>query len=576
MDQPSLFSEEVSSESPVSRASQLRVLIEHHNRLYYELDAPEIADSEYDAIFRELKEIEESHPEAVTPDSPTLRVGGRPIERFAQVRHSIPMLSLENAISEGEILEFEKRIRVNLALPDDSVVSYQCEPKMDGLAVELVYRGGLLVQASTRGDGQTGEEVTANIRTIRSVPLRLKGEVIPSVLEVRGEVYLPLDSFRKMNSEREENGESPFANPRNAAAGSIRQLDPKVAASRPLAMVCYGVGVIEEAQGSTVKGQWELMERLAGWGLPVSEMREKVEGRWGAVEYFRNMLAIRDKLPYEIDGVVLKVDSISMQTELGEKSRTPRWAIACKFPPRQAETTIEEIILSVGRTGVITPVARLFPVNLSGVTVSRATLHNWEEIARKDIREGDRVVVERAGDVIPAVVRVVSDTRKGSERKIPPPVACPACGSPVSRIEGEVAVRCTAGFSCPPQLLESLRHFASRNAMDIEGLGEKILEQMVESGLVRDLSGLYFLTAEDLMGLERMGEKLASNIISAIDNSRSRELSRFIYALGIRHVGERTAKLLAERFGSVSNLEAASLEDLKSIREIGEDRKSVV
>ncbi len=570
MEQQSLFGHSLTVNYPAKRAAELRRLIEYHNRCYYELDAPEISDSGFDLLFRELKDIEEQYPELLTPDSPTLRVGGKPLDRFSQVRHSLPMLSLENATSVSDIIDFDKRIRGNLGLPYTAAVFYHCEPKMDGLAVELVYRNGLFVQASTRGDGETGEDVTANIRTIRSIPLRLSGDDLPELLEVRGEVYIPVDSFRKLNAGREENGEPPFANPRNAAAGSIRQLDPGIAAKRPLAMVCYGVGLLEQGQGSRVKGQGELMEMLAGFGLPISDRWKSVEGIGGAVEYFQSLLEVRDSLPYEIDGAVLKVDDLAMQAELGEKSRSPRWAIACKFPPRQAETTISEIILSVGRTGVITPVARLEPVDISGVTVSRATLHNWDEIARKDIRAGDRVVVERAGDVIPAVVSVLAGYRTGVEHEVPQPSACPACGSPAVRLAGEAAVRCTAGLSCPPQLLEALRHYASRNAMDIEGLGEKYLEQMVDLGLVKDISDLYLLTVDDLMRFDRMGEKLASNLLSAIDASRQRELSRFIFALGIRHVGERTSKVLAERFGSISNLEEATLEELTSIRDVGE------
>jgi len=555
-------------------AEQLRQLIRHHNRCYYELDTPEISDAEYDALLRELQNLEAERPGLQTADSPTLRVGGRPLERFSQVRHRLPMLSLENALNETEIRAFEQRIRNQLALPDDQAINYQCEPKMDGLAIELVYRNGLLEQASTRGDGEVGEEVTANVRTIRAVPLRLSGKGWPELLEVRGEVYLPLAPFQRLNAEREENGEPHFANPRNAAAGSIRQLDPKVAARRPLAMVCYGVGSRVKGQGSDngkhePGTQTELMAQLATWGLPVSDQARQVTGIEAAIDCFRELQQRRDSLPYEIDGMVIKVDELQLQQELGEKSRSPRWAVACKFPPRQANTRINDILLSVGRTGVITPVALLQPVELSGVTVSKATLHNWDEIRRKDIRIGDQVVVERAGDVIPAVVKVLTEQRNGPEQELPEPTICPVCGSPAGRSEGEVAVRCSGGLICPPQLAEGIIHFASRDAMDIEGLGSKYIEQLISLGLIRNLADLYHLTKDDFMQFERMGDKLAENLLNALNASKKQELARFVFALGIRHVGERTAKLLAERFGSIENLQQATLEELIALRDVG-------
>lgn len=567
MDQPSLFLESSPADADALRVASLRAQIEHHNRCYYELDLPEISDAEYDALFRELQQLEQQRPDLQALDSPTQRVGGRPLDKFAQVRHSLPMLSLENALNEAAILDFEQRIRSFLGTSDQQAIAYHCEPKMDGLAVELVYRNGLLMQAATRGDGEVGEEVTANIRTIRNLPLRLTGTAPPSLLEVRGEVYLPLAAFQQLNAQREEEGESVFANPRNAAAGSIRQLDPKAAARRPLALVCYGVGRLEDAAASTT--QSGLMAQLAGWGLPVSDHQRTVVGINQAVQYFRDLLAGRDQLPYEIDGAVLKVDDLSLQRELGEKSRSPRWAVACKFPPRQAETVLEDIELSVGRTGVITPVALLRPVELSGVTVSRATLHNWDEIERKDVRIGDRVVVERAGDVIPAVVKVLTEQRNGQERQVPPPSICPVCSAPAARLEGEVAVRCLGGLACPPQLAEAIIHFASRDAMDIEGLGSKYVEQLLSLGLVKDVADLYRLTAADFMQFERMGDKLAANLLNAINDSKRRELGRFVFALGIRHVGTRTARLLAERFGSIEHLQAATLEELTSIRDVG-------
>lgn len=572
MQQLSFLDDPPANGGSAQRAEELRRMIEHHNRCYYDLDRPEIADAQYDQLFRELQQIEADHPELLTADSPTVRVGGKPLEKFRQVRHSQPMLSLENALNEADIKAFEQRVRSFLGMPDEQPLVWQCEPKMDGLAVELVYRDGLLVEASTRGDGEVGEEVTANIRTIRSIPLRLSGHGYPALLEVRGEVYLPLEGFQQLNRQREEAGEPLFANPRNAAAGSIRQLDPAVAARRPLAMVCYGVGEIEAGardQGPGARTQTELIAQLGRWGLPVSELARQVAGIAGVIEYFDEMQHKRDRLPFEIDGVVIKVDDLHLQQELGEKSRSPRWAVACKFPPRQARTTIDDILLSVGRTGVITPVAVLQPVDLSGVTVSRATLHNWDEISRKDIRIGDTVIVERAGDVIPAVVQVVTEERNGSERVLPEPGVCPVCGSPAARLDGEVAVRCTGGLSCPPQLTESIIHFASRTAMDIEGLGNKYIEQLVSLGLVRDLADLYRLGRDDFMRFERMGERLAEKLLEAIAASRQRDLASLIFALGIRHVGEQTARLLAERFGSIDALQAAGLEELTAIRDVG-------
>lgn len=555
------------TEIATRRIEELRRLLEHHNRQYYLLDAPEISDADYDALFRELQALEERFPDLVTPESPTQRVGGAALEMFEQVVHRLPMLSLENAANEDEIhSKLDNRIKKELGLSAETAVEYVCEPKMDGLAVELVFENGQLVQGSTRGDGVTGEVVTANIRTIRTVPLRLAGDCIPSLLEVRGEVYLPLAAFRKLNADREENGEPPFANPRNAAAGSIRQLDSKVAALRPLAMVCYGVGMVE---GAVFNSQTELLDRLAMWGLPINPLSRRVTGIEETVKYYHEMNARRDTLPYEIDGTVVKVDSLRLQMELGEKDRSPKWAIACKFPPRQAVTLLEEIIPSVGRTGVITPVAVLRPVELSGVTVSRATLHNWDEIARKEIRVGDTVVVERAGDVIPAVVKVLKDKRTGSEWEFPPPAHCPACGAATSRLDGEVAVRCQAELACPPQLSEAIIHFASRDAMDIDGLGDKYIEQLISLGLVRDIANLYHLAADDFMNFERMGDKLAGNLLSAIEKSKSCELYRLVFALGIRHVGKRTAQVLADRFGSIENIERATLEELTSIRDVG-------
>ena len=437
--------------------------LERHNRLYYEMDMPEIADAEYDALFRELQQLETSFPELALPDSPTGRVGGRPLAKFTQVRHSTPMLSLENAFTEKDIVDFDDRVKRYLGLSSDTEISYVCEPKMDGVAVELVYRSGLFAIGSTRGDGVVGEDVTQNLKTIKDIPLRLEAERPPELLTVRGEVFLPLAPFRKFNQEREEAGEPPFANPRNAAAGSLRQLDSRITARRPLSIFCYAPG---ELAGIEFRSQSHFLDTVPGWRLPVNPLRRLVAGAQAILAYYREMMEKRDDLPYEIDGVVVKVDPFPMQRDLGEKSRSPRWAIAWKFPPRQATTVVNDIVPQVGRTGVITPVAHLEPVNVSGVMVSRATLHNWEEMERKDIRKGDTVIVERAGDVIPAVVQVLTEKRQGTERRLEVPESCPVCGGEVVRIPGEVAVRCIA-LACPAQLLERVKHFASRRAMDI-------------------------------------------------------------------------------------------------------------
>lgn len=551
--------------STPERIDELRRLIEHHNRLYYREDRPEITDAEYDALFRELLALEEQFPELLTPDSPTQRVGGTPLEKFNQMTHRLPMLSLENAFSQGDIADFDQRVKRFLGLVADPEIDYVCEPKMDGLAVELIFENGLFVSGATRGDGIVGEDVTANLRTIKGIPLRLATDTPPELLEVRGEVFLPLGAFQRLNAEREEAGEPAFANPRNAAAGSIRQLDPRIAGRRPLAIFCYAPGVVT---GHAFPSQTVFLKAVEKWGLPVNPHLRKVAGVDGLLAYYREMEEQRERLPYEIDGVVVKIDSYPLQRELGEKSRSPRWAIAWKFPPRQAETLVEAIIPSVGRTGVITPVAQLKPVEVSGVTVSRATLHNWEELAKKDIRVGDTVVVERAGDVIPAVVRVVTERRSGGETPFPMPDQCPECNSPVVKIPDEVAIRCL-GLSCPAQIRESIIHFASRHAMDIDGLGDKYIEQLLQLGLVHSVADLYRLNRDDLMRFERMGEKLAANLLAAIERSKQCDLSRFIFALGIRHVGEHTASLLAGSFGSIDNLTRASEEELLGIREVG-------
>jgi DNA ligase (NAD+) len=552
-------------QDPADRIHKLREELRKHNYRYYVLDSPEITDAEYDSLYRELMELETAHPELVTPDSPTQRVGGEALEKFSQLTHTIPMLSLENATSETEIADFDERVKRFLGMSPEEDIEYVCEPKMDGLAVELIYEKGEFTVGSTRGDGFVGEDVTLNLKTIKSIPLRLLEADPPEKLEVRGEVYLGLAAFRKLNEEREEEGESPFANPRNAAAGSLRQLDPKITAKRPLSIFCYAPG---EVRGYEFRSQSDFLETIPKWGLPVNPLAGNVRGVEGVKQFYNDMAGRRESLPYEIDGVVVKVDSFALQRDLGEKTRSPRWAIAYKFPPRQAVTVVENIVPQVGRTGVITPVAHLKPVEVSGVVVSRATLHNWEEMEKKDIRIGDTVIVERAGDVIPAVVRVLTENRTGSEKTLAVPSRCPECGSEVVNIPDEVAVRCL-GLSCPAQIRESLIHFASRNAMDIEGLGDKYIEQLLRLGLVKNVADLYYLTKDDFMRFERMGNKLAENLLNAIAASKKRELSRFIFALGIRHVGEHTARLLATAYGSLENLEKAREEELVDIREIG-------
>ena len=553
-------------ENAAIRIEELRKLIERHNRLYYAQDSPEISDAEFDELFRELLALEKSFPELADLQSPTRRVGTSPGTKLGAVIHRLPLLSLENSINESETKDFDQRIKKQLGLAPDDAIDYICEPKMDGLAIELVYENGALITASTRGDGVTGEDVTENVRTIRSLPLRLTGENIPQLLEIRGEVFLSLEAFQRINQDKEENGESLFANPRNAAAGSLRQLDARITARRPLSVFCYAPGAVE---GFDFETQANFLDTLASWGLPVNPLARRALGVEDAIRIYRELLEGRDSLPYEIDGMVVKVNSFVEQRELGEKSRAPRWAIACKFPPRQAETTVNNILLSVGRTGVITPVAQLNPVEISGVTVSRATLHNWDEISAKDIRIGDRVLVERAGDVIPAVVKALTEKRTGSERQSLPPTHCPECGSEAIRIKDEVAIRCM-GLACPPQIRRSIIHFASRGAMDIEGLGEKFVEQLLSLGLVKSIADIYELTKDDFMRFERMGDKLASNLLAAIEKSKQNELWRFIHALGIRHVGERTAKILARSFGTMEQIKKTSVDELTAIRDIGE------
>ncbi len=545
------------------RHGELCAALHHHNYLYHVLDRPEIPDAEYDRLFKELLQIEIDHPELGTPESPSRRIGAPALDKFEPVRHTHPMLSLENAFNDQEMREFDARIKRFLAT--DAPIEYVCEMKMDGVAVELVYRDGVLVTASTRGDGAVGEKITENVKTIPSIPLVLN-RPCPEILEIRGEVFMDLADFQALNRNREEEALATFANPRNATAGSLRQLDSSITASRPLKIFCYGVG---EVAGELPPTHGQMLEKLQRLGLRVNldwtRVQPDIEG---VLAYYRELSEQRDRLPFEIDGMVVKVNHRSLQHELGEKTRTPRWAVAYKFPPRQAVTTVEDIQLQVGRTGAVTPVAHLKPVEVSGVIVSRASLHNWDEIERLDVRIGDQVVVERAGDVIPDVVKVLAEKRTGSERAVPLPVKCPACGEPITRLEGEVVPRCN-GLSCPAQLKESIKHFASRGGMDIDGLGDRYIDQLLSLGKVSSVADLYFLSTEDLFEFDRMGDKLAEKLLGAIAASKNRPLPRFLAALGIRHVGQHLAKVLAHQFGSLEELMRASREDLQAVHEIG-------
>jgi len=546
------------------RVEKLREEIRRYDYYYYVLNQPLISDAEYDKLFRELLELERQYPELVTPDSPTQRVGAPPAEEFAPVEHAIPMLSLANCFDDEELEEWDDRVRRMLG---GEPVEYVCEPKLDGLSVELVYVDGVFTVGSTRGDGRVGEDVTRNLRTIKQVPLRLfplNGKV-PKLLEARGEVYMEKEAFRRLNEERERAGEPLFANPRNAAAGSLRQLDPNVTASRPLKIFFYAMG---RAEGIEIRSQVELLTTFPKLGLPVNPLWKLCKTLDEVKAFYRELLAMRHELPYEADGMVVKVNDFAQREILGEVSRAPRWAIAYKFPAEEATTRVLDIVVQVGRTGALTPVAILEPVEVSGATVSRATLHNEDEIRRKDIRIGDWVIVRRAGEVIPEVVKSIPERRTGAEKEFKMPERCPACGGPVVRPPGEVAYRCE-NLSCPARIKESIRHFASRRAMDIEGLGEKLVDKLVETGLVRKLSDIYRLKKEDLVNLERMGEKSAQNLLEQIERSKNAGLARLIFALGIRYVGEHLAEVLAEHFPSLEALSNATYEELIGIPEIG-------
>ncbi len=555
------------------RAAWLRGEIERHNHAYYVFDAPTIPDAEYDKLFRELQGLEEKHPGLLTPDSPTQRVGAAPLKEFPTHVHGIPMLSLNNAFDPEEVEAFDKRVRDGLETI--AAIDYAVEPKFDGLAISLTYENGIFTCGATRGDGVTGEAVTPNLRTLHGIPLRLHGEGWPALIEVRGEVLMFKADFAELNARQRERGDKEFANPRNAAAGSLRQLDSRITAGRPLSFFAYGVGLGGENLAVGTHG--ELMDRLAAWGFPVAAERRVVRGTRGLLGYFAEIGEIRPGLPYDIDGVVYKVNRLDWQALLGFVSRAPRFAIAHKFPAEEALTEVLGIDVQVGRTGAITPVARLKPVFVGGVTVTNATLHNEDEVRRKDVRVGDTVIVRRAGDVIPEVVAIVPEKRPtrdlfGGEPLHPPfelPKTCPECGSGIVKGEDEAIARCTGGLYCPAQRKQALWHFAARRAMDIEGLGDKLVEQLVENGLVHTPADLYALTVEQLAGLERMGEKSAQNLVSAIAASRQTTLARFIFALGIRNVGEATARDLAKHFGGLDALLAADVTALQLVPDVG-------
>ena len=547
------------------RIRALREELNQHNYRYYVLDAPEIPDSEYDQLLRELQTLEREFPQLVTAASPTQRVGAEALKEFGEVRHAVPMLSLDNAFGDAEVRDFDQRVRERLENMIE--VDYVAEPKLDGLAISLLYEDGLLIRGATRGDGGIGEDVTQNVRTIPSIPLTLRGKGYPAVLEVRGEVYMPKQGFQELNRRQLRHNEKLFANPRNAAAGSLRQLDPRITAKRPLEFFCYGAGKIEG--DALLERHSAILARFREWGLRVNSEIRSVRGIEGCLDYYRQMAAKRTALPYDIDGVVYKVDRIDQQKQLGFVARAPRWAVAHKFPAEEAMTRLLAVEFQVGRTGALTPVARLQPVFVGGAMVSNATLHNMDEVERKDVRVGDTVIVRRAGDVIPEVADVVLVKRPKNAKRVQLPRTCPVCGSEVVRLEGEVVARCSGGLYCPAQRKELIRHFASRRALDIEGLGEKLVDQLVDTGLVRTPADIFTLTTSRLAGLERMGQKSAENLVQAIEDARHTTLARFLYALGIREVGEATAESLVRHFGTLDALMAADEAALLQVPDVG-------
>ncbi|MBB3304407.1 MULTISPECIES: NAD-dependent DNA ligase LigA [unclassified Enterobacter] len=543
----------------------LRTTLRHHEYLYHVMDTPEIPDAEYDRLMVQLRELESAHPDLITPDSPTQRVGAAPLAAFEQVRHEVPMLSLDNTFDEAGFLAFNKRVQDRLKSTDE--LTYCCELKLDGLAVSLLYEDGLLVRAATRGDGTTGENITANVRTIHAIPLRLHGDNIPARVEVRGEVFITESGFEKLNEEARRTGAKVFANPRNAAAGSLRQLDPRITAKRPLTFFCYGFGLLEG--GEMPASHWQRLQQFKAWGLPVTDRIRLAHSAGEVLAFYRQVELERPSLGFDIDGVVIKVDSQALQEQLGFVARAPRWAVAFKFPAQEQMTFVRDVEFQVGRTGAITPVARLEPVQVAGVVVSNATLHNADEIARLGLRIGDKVVIRRAGDVIPQVVNVVESERPQETREIVFPSHCPVCGSDVERVEGEVVTRCTGGLICGAQRKEALKHFVSRRAMDVDGMGDKIIDQLVEKEYVLTPADLFRLTAGKLTGLDRMGPKSAQNVVDALEKAKSTTLARFLYALGIREVGEATAANLANHFGELEKVMNADLDALIEVQDVG-------
>jgi DNA ligase (NAD+) len=549
----------------VNRVQALRQAINEHNYRYYVLDEPQVPDAEYDRLFRELQKLEADNPELITEDSPTRRVGVNAETSFEEVVHRIPMLSLDNAFSDEELQDFDRRVRDRLKT--DDLIDYVCEPKLDGLAVSLHYEQGALTRAATRGDGYAGEDITANIRTIPSVPLKLRGEQVPDLVGVRGEVYMPKAGFEALNQSLTNKGEKAFVNPRNAAAGSLRQKKPSVTARRPLEMCAYSAAVTDDSLLPTT--HWDTLQQVREWGFRINPEMTKARGVEACLQAYQTLMTKRPELPYEIDGIVFKVNSLELQRTLGFVSRAPRWAIAHKFPAQEELTVIEDVEFQVGRTGAVTPVARLKPVFVGGVTVSNATLHNMDEIHRLDARIGDTVFIRRAGDVIPQIVKVVIEKRPPNACTVVLPATCPVCDSDVIQIEGEAVARCSGGLFCPAQRKEAIRHYASRKALDIEGLGDKWIDILVDRNMVKTVADLYRLTKADLTGLERMGEKSASNLLGAIDKSRNPVLWRFVYALGIREVGEATAKALASYFGTLEAMAEADEETLQQVPDVG-------
>lgn len=553
------------SESVHQRLEELKESLHYHAVRYYVEDNPEIPDAEYDRMMRELLDIEAEHPELVTVDSPSQRVGGQPLSEFSQVTHEVPMLSLDNAFDDTELDGFHKRVQDRVV--GHTIKQYCCEPKLDGLAVSLLYEDGVLVQAATRGDGTTGENITENVRTISAIPLKLQGKDWPTRLEVRGEVFMPKAGFDKLNEIARQKGEKVFVNPRNAAAGSLRQLDSRITASRPLSFYAYSVGVVEGA--TLANSHYERFLQIKSWGLPICPETKRVDNLEEVKAYYQDILNRREALAYEIDGVVIKVDDIAIQERLGFVARAPRWAIAYKFPAQEEITTLNDVEFQVGRTGAITPVAKLEPVFVGGVTVSNATLHNADEIERLQVMVGDQVVIRRAGDVIPQVVSVIKERRPETAREILFPNACPVCGSHVERIEGEAVTRCTGGLVCQAQRKEALKHFVSRKALDVDGLGEKVIEQLVDREMVETPADLFKLSAGVLTVLERMGPKSATNVVNALEKSKLTTLPRFLYSLGIREVGEATAANLAQHFKNLEIIEQATEEQLVEVQDIG-------